>query len=97
MILRAVFWIAVVSFFMPREPDLGLGRPASDIGGLLASVEKSPGKMCEGHEGACATGFSLFNLFQGVAVHSLDAVKVDIERSRKHVQVADNLAPTDPD
>lgn len=86
MILRAVFWIAVVSFFMPREPDLGLGRPGSEqegIGGLMARVEAAePAKACDGHESACSTGFSLFNAFQGVAVRSLDAVKVDIEQSK---------------
>jgi hypothetical protein len=27
MILRAVFWIAVVAVFIPREPDVGFGRP----------------------------------------------------------------------
>jgi hypothetical protein len=27
MILRAAFWIAVVAVFIPREPDLGYGRP----------------------------------------------------------------------
>ena len=34
MILRALFWIAVVAVFMPREPDLGFGRP----GAALASI-----------------------------------------------------------
>lgn len=27
MILRAAFWIAVVAVFIPREPDIGYGRP----------------------------------------------------------------------
>ena len=93
MILRAVFWIAVVSFFMPREPDLGLGRPGSaqdGIGGLMARVEAAePAKACEGHETACSTGFSLLSAFQGVAVRSLDAVKADIEQS-KAKQTANN-------
>lgn len=28
MILRAVFWIAVVAVLIPREPDVGFGRPS---------------------------------------------------------------------
>jgi hypothetical protein len=28
MILRAAFWIAVVAVFIPREPDIGYGRPS---------------------------------------------------------------------
>jgi len=28
MILRAAFWIAVVAVFIPREPDVGFGRPS---------------------------------------------------------------------
>ena len=27
MILRAAFWITVVAVFIPREPDVGFGRP----------------------------------------------------------------------
>ena len=27
MILRAAFWIAVVALLIPREPDVGFGRP----------------------------------------------------------------------
>jgi hypothetical protein len=27
MIVRAVFWIGLVALLMPREPNLGLGRP----------------------------------------------------------------------
>jgi hypothetical protein len=29
MILRAAFWIAVVALFIPREPDVGFGRPGT--------------------------------------------------------------------
>jgi len=86
MILRAIFWIAVVSFFMPREPDLGLGRPGSEqdsMGSLMARVEAAePAKACDDHESACRVGFSLLGAFQSAAVRSLDAVKADIEQSK---------------
>ena len=31
MILRAIFWIGLVSFLMPHEPDLGFGRPGAAL------------------------------------------------------------------
>ena len=27
MLFRALFWVGLVSMLMPREPDLGYGRP----------------------------------------------------------------------
>jgi len=87
MILRAIFWIAVVSFFMPREPDLGYGRPSAESGisGLIASAESAaadPSSGCVKNAGACAAGLSILDAFQGVAVHSLADVKADIEASK---------------
>jgi hypothetical protein len=32
MIFRALFAIGLVALLMPREPDLGLGRPGADMG-----------------------------------------------------------------
>lgn len=29
MIFRAIFWIGLVAFLMPHEPDLGFGRPGA--------------------------------------------------------------------
>ena len=44
MLLRAVFWIGLVSLLMPHEPDLGFGRPgtatsaaSSNVGALVQS------------------------------------------------------------
>ena len=87
MILRAVFWIAVVSFFMPREPDLGYGRPGGEAGiaGLIQTAEgaaSAGAKNCDDATGSCAKSLALLDMFQGVAVNSLDEVKADIEQSR---------------
>ncbi len=38
MILRAIFWIGLVSLLMPHEPDLGFGRPGSGLAALLPSA-----------------------------------------------------------
>jgi hypothetical protein len=82
MILRALFWIAVVSFFMPREPDLGYGPPGQEAGiaGLIQNVRSVGTKACSG--GLCAVGVTALGAFQGVAVNSLDQVKADIDASR---------------
>jgi hypothetical protein len=57
MIFRAVFWIAVVAVLMPREPDLGLGRPGASSGNFLSKltslIEPGP-SACRGNELACA-------------------------------------------
>lgn len=31
MIIRAIFWIGLVLFLVPREPDLGFGRPGAHM------------------------------------------------------------------
>ena len=88
MILRAIFWIGLVSFLMPHEPDLGYGRPVASqswlvpasIGGLIQSANV-PG-ACAGHAAACAGGLSILDNFQSVAVRSLDEVRADIEANR---------------
>lgn len=33
MIFRAIFWIGLVLFLVPREPDLGFGRPGAQATG----------------------------------------------------------------
>jgi hypothetical protein len=87
MILRAVFWIAVVSFFMPREPDLGYGRPGGEAGiaGLIdgaQSVASESAKTCGEDKSTCVKGLAVLDMFQGMAVNSLDEVKADIEQSK---------------
>lgn len=88
MILRAIFWIALVSLFMPREPDLGLGRPG--IGGIPAdtlswatTAISQPGAMCRGREAACSAGVSILDSLQNVTLRSLAQVKADIEAQQR--------------
>jgi hypothetical protein len=88
MILRAIFWITLVSVLMPHEPDLGLGRPgthglSSDARSWASSAVSQPGQMCRGREAACAEGLSFLDSLQSVAVHSLAQVKADIEAQQR--------------
>jgi hypothetical protein len=62
MILRAIFWVGLVSLLAPHEPDLGLGRPGAGIS-LPATVKSwavtglsRPGTVCDGAEEVCAGG-----------------------------------------
>lgn len=76
MILRALFWISVVAILMPREPDLGLGRPgASAPAGLLSRVESL---VTPSH----ATGALSANL-PDIAYRSLAQVKEEIDQARR--------------
>jgi len=89
MIFRAIFWIGLVSLLMPREPDLGLGRPGagtslpSAVTSWVATGLSRPGKVCGDHRAACAGGLALFDSFQSDAIRGLAAVKADIDADRK--------------
>lgn len=41
MILRAVFWVAVVAMMMPREPDIGFGAPDRNDDDFVTSLRSS--------------------------------------------------------
>ena len=85
MIMRAIFWIGLVSFLMPREPDLGFGRPDAAISpASIASLIQTPDVQgaCASHAQACAGGLSILDGFQAYAVRSLDQVRADIEANR---------------
>ena len=92
MVLRAIFWIGLVSLLMPHEPDLGFGRPHlgaafPSIAGLMNNGLSTPG-ICSGHQMACGTSISLVDGVQTYAVRSLEQVKREIEESqREHYAV----------
>jgi hypothetical protein len=91
MILRAIFWIGLVSLFMPHEPDLGFGRPGSapattaTMPSSIAGLIQAGGDVkatCTNHAETCAHGLSILDGFQAYAVRSLDQVRADINASR---------------
>jgi hypothetical protein len=85
MILRAIFWIGLVSFLMPHEPDLGFGRPGVQAApASIASLIQSPDVQgaCLQNKAACAGGLSILDGFQALAVRSLDEVRADIAANR---------------
>jgi hypothetical protein len=64
MILRAIFWIGLVAFLMPREPDLGFGPP---------------GAQANAHSRAAMDGSERFLAsFRTVALRNLDQVRADL-------------------
>lgn len=89
MILRAAFWIGLVSLLMPHEPDLGLGRPGAGtaptspatIGTAaegLSPAGQDCGSACAGRLGL----FSVLHLNPDVA-QGLADVKAQIEQDRQ--------------
>ena len=89
MILRAIFWIGLISFLMPHEPDLGFGRPSSSMAmatpsSLTALIQTSGDvqSACTDHKDACAGTLSILDGFQQFAVRSLDQVRADIAANR---------------
>ena len=88
MLLRAVFWIGLVSLLMPHEPDLGFGRPGapaagatpSSIGALIAASGEQQ-NACAAPAKTCG-GLSVLGGFQTIAMRSMDEVRADLEAHR---------------
>lgn len=91
MILRALFWIAVVGVLMPHEPDLGLGRPGPSAVSLLPapaamwfdSTIGAPQRACADHAQSCQAALEMVDTLQRAAVRGLIEVKTEIEKSRR--------------
>jgi hypothetical protein len=94
MIVRAIFWIAVVAVLMPREPDLGLGRPgvsASTPGALLSKLTSmiepaqaaEAATTCKGDPIACVAVNSMAVKVPDFAASGLASVKAQIEEARR--------------
>lgn len=91
MILRALFWVAIVAVFMPHEPDLGLGRPdaiasailPSQVAQMAGDAVAAPHSVCTAHAEGCAAALGILDRFQDLAVSSLNQVKAEIEQSQR--------------
>ncbi len=89
MIFRAIFWIAVVAILMPREPDLGLGRPgatASLPGAIISRLTSlvEPGTAnCKDREMACIAASGAASELRHTAFRSLAEVKSEIEEAKR--------------
>ncbi len=86
MLLRAVFWIAVVSVLMPREPDLGYGRPAGtfQLGTDVARWAEAAASVsgCRDQRGVCTALPGIMGVLKGNALRSLAQVKAELEEQR---------------
>ena len=84
MILRAAFWIAVVAVFIPREPDVGYGRPSvpsvvpPKTAAWIAETFKVP--PCA-QRPQCVGGHSLASDLRQVVLERLERAKADLKAS----------------
>lgn len=94
MIMRAIFWIAVVAVLMPREPDLGLGRPgvnASTPSALLSKltsmIEPTQAAeavtVCKSDPIACVAATNMSVKVPDFAASGLAGVKAQFEEARR--------------
>lgn len=87
MLLRAVFWIALVSLLMPQEPDLGFGRPGAHglANDALSWMSPAPHglPLCKQNEAICSTGLNILELLRANTIRSLARVKADIEAQQR--------------
>ncbi len=84
MILRAAFWIAVVAVFIPREPDIGYGRPSvpsmvpPKTAAWIAETFKVP--PCAKRP-QCADGPSFVSDLRQAVLEHLEHAKADLKAS----------------
>jgi hypothetical protein len=84
MILRAAFWIAVVAVFIPREPDLGYGRPGAPsivppkTAEWVAKTFKVP--PCD-ERSHCLGGLSLAGDLRSAMLARLERAKAELKAS----------------
>jgi hypothetical protein len=83
MIFRAVFFLAAVAMLMPREPNLGFGRPDAPLAStLIPQVSQAlgaSGQNCTIGHAACAVGLDFAAMLPGL--RPLAAVKADIDQA----------------
>jgi len=94
MIFRAVFWIGLVALLMPREPDLGFGRPDAidpGVGDAVANWAASrvgpgmsdPKMLCHYNAQACSAGGNFVEGVREAALNSLAEVKAELRDSQR--------------
>lgn len=85
MIIRAIFWIGLVAFLMPHEPDLGYGRPGAKdaIGGVMTSARGT----CAATDTACAGQRGYLDRIRAIGMRSLEEVRADIKAHRSHADI----------
>lgn len=95
MILRALFWIAIIVIMAPREPNLGYGKQGAGMIDLPASVVRlmgAPQGACDNHAKDCAAVLGVVDNLQDMALRGLARVKAEIAESQRERarQNADN-------
>ena len=83
--VRAIFWITVVTVLLPREPNLGLGGTNGVSlwsGPSLAASTFHPAD-CGDYKQACGTGLDIVDHLQASALIGLARVKAEIEEQKR--------------
>ncbi|MBI3676901.1 MAG: hypothetical protein HY243_09840 [Proteobacteria bacterium] len=86
MIVRALFFLGIVAFLMPREPDLGFGRPGgislpfNIMSWMQAGSTVSQG--CKDRNADCG-GIQTLDQLQTIALRGLAEVKAEIEADKR--------------
>jgi len=81
MLFRALFCIALVSMLMPREPNLGFGRPDASLATFFPQVSQAAsGRPCQRGPAECAAGLAgIADMLPKFGLRPLSEVKADID------------------
>ena len=87
MIFRAIFWIAVVAVLMPKEPDLGLGRPgvagSNSLVSAITSMVQPSQPSCKDAMVQCVAAASMVGQISKMTGRTLSDVKAEIEEAKR--------------
>ena len=87
MIFRALFWIAIVAVLMPKEPDLGLGRPGvSGPTSLVSRITAMVGagqSACKTDPISCVGAAGMVGQVSAMTGRTLDDVKAELDEAKR--------------
>lgn len=84
MLLRSLFWIAVVLVLMPREPGLPTHAAAlATVQATLGDIASESGAECNPYATICETGSKIIDAVRSAAIANLIRVKVEIRESER--------------
>ena len=87
MIVRALFFLGLIAFQMPREPDLGFGRPGgiSLPSNMMSWMQAGSAvdQGCKDRDADCGRGIRTLDQLQTIALRGLAEVKAEIEADKR--------------
>jgi hypothetical protein len=87
MIFRALFWIAIVAVLMPKEPDLGLGRPgmngSTSLVSRITAMVGAGQSTCKTDPISCIGAAGMVGQVSALTGRTLADVKAELDQAKR--------------